>query len=64
MTDWTLTMSSYIKSLDPQHLVIDGRHGVDPGVLDEEVVDIVSRHYYPNGKPFKDCLMEDLEVGR
>ena len=47
---WTIRMARVIKEVDGgRHLVIDGHHGVDPGVLDEEAIDIVSRHYYPSG---------------
>lgn len=49
---------------DPRHLVMDGRQGVDPGVLDCPDVDVVSRHYYPagDGRRFRQCLQEDLLV--
>lgn len=49
---------------DPRHLVMDGRQGVDPGVLDCPDVDVVSRHYYPagDGRSFRQCLQEDLAV--
>ncbi|GAB5037588.1 beta-mannanase [Nannochloropsis oceanica] len=47
---WTIRMARIIKEADEcRHLVIDGHHGVDPGVLGEESIDIVSRHYYPSG---------------
>jgi hypothetical protein len=47
---WTIRMARVLKEVDGgRHLVIDGHHGVDPGVLDEEAIDIVSRHYYPSG---------------
>lgn len=47
---WTIRMARVIKEVDQgRHLVIDGHHGVDAGVLDEEAIDIVSRHYYPSG---------------
>lgn len=43
---------------------MDGRQGVDPGVLDCPDVDVVSRHYYPagDGRSFRQCLQEDLAV--
>lgn len=53
-----------------KHLIIDGHHGVDPAMLDEESIDIVSRHYYPMGAPgpgssalsFSDSLLQDLRA--
>lgn len=44
---WTETISTYIKSIDSNHLVVDGRSGVDPRVASVANVDIVSHHYYP-----------------
>ncbi len=46
-TAWTQNISSYIKSLDPNHLVIDGRYGIDPNAASLTQVDILSDHYYP-----------------
>lgn len=44
---WTQGISTYIKSIDSNHLVMDGRNGVDPRVASLTSVDIVSHHYYP-----------------
>jgi len=44
---WTQSISTYIKSIDSNHLVIDGRSGVDPRVVSLTSVDIVTNHYYP-----------------
>src|SRR3989440_2841809 len=46
-TDWTQTISTYIKSIDSNHLVVDGRSGIDPNAASLINVDIVSNHYYP-----------------
>ncbi len=46
-TTWTQTISAYIKSIDPNHLVIDGKAGIDPNAASLTNVDIVSDHYYP-----------------
>jgi mannan endo-1,4-beta-mannosidase len=46
-TKWTQTISTYIKSIDAKHLVVDGRNGVDPHAASLANVDIVSYHYYP-----------------
>ncbi len=46
-TSWTKTISTYIKSIDHNHLVIDGREGIDPKAASLTNVDILSNHYYP-----------------
>src|SRR5207302_5252909 len=38
---------AYIKSIDPNHLVVDGMAGVDPSAANLGDIDIVSSHYYP-----------------
>ncbi|HEU4388432.1 MAG TPA: cellulase family glycosylhydrolase [Blastocatellia bacterium] len=58
---WTREITAYIKSLDKNHLVIDGYHTGDRGfqqeVIDDPNVDIVSSHYYPNQKtPLLDAI--------
>ena len=46
-TKWTSTISTYIKSIAPNQLVMDGLDTVDPGVLKLPNVDILDQHYYP-----------------
>src|SRR5258708_3771720 len=46
-TSWTQTISTYIKSLDKNHLIIDGQYGIDPNAALLTHVDILSDHYYP-----------------
>ena len=46
-TSWTQQISTYIKSIDSQHLVIDGREGVDPHIATLTNIDITSDHFYP-----------------
>ena len=46
-TTWTQIISAYIKSIDHNHLVVDGRSGIDPYAASLANVDIVSDHYYP-----------------
>jgi len=49
-TEWTADIAAFLKSLDPNHLVMDGRYGVDADSLANPDVDIVSNHYYwPDG---------------
>lgn len=45
-TEWTARIAARIKALDPDHLVMDGRYGIDPESLDNPDIDIVSNHYY------------------
>jgi hypothetical protein len=49
--EWTRDMAAYIKQLDPNHLVIDGRslHGVPHASLDDRNVDVITTHHYPFG---------------
>ncbi len=44
---WTQTIADYIKSLDSQHLVIDGKYWLNRGTLGMNSVDIHSDHLYP-----------------
>jgi mannan endo-1,4-beta-mannosidase len=44
---WTQIIADYIKSIDPNHLVLDGTYGVNSEALPISSVDIYSRHYYP-----------------
>ena len=44
---WTQTISAYIKSIDSNHLVVDGTPGVNPDAASLTNVDITSNHYYP-----------------
>lgn len=49
--EWTHEIAAYIKSLDPNHLVIDGRalHGIEPWQVEEPATDLVGTHHYPWG---------------
>ena len=44
---WTAAVATYIKSLAPQHLVMDGENGIVPDSLPSPSVDIYSQHWYP-----------------
>ncbi|AEI43440.1 discoidin domain-containing protein [Paenibacillus mucilaginosus] len=47
--EWTAEMAAYIKSIDGNHLVMDGRYGISSAALSDPNVDIVSNHYYESG---------------
>ncbi|WNR45628.1 golvesin C-terminal-like domain-containing protein [Paenibacillus roseipurpureus] len=42
---WTQTVADYIKSVDANHLVMDGHYGVDTNALSLSSVDIYSSHF-------------------
>jgi hypothetical protein len=44
---WTSTVAAYIKGIDSNHLVIDGKRGISSASLSNPDVDVVSQHYYP-----------------
>lgn len=46
---WTREIAAYIKQLDKNHLVIDGRstHGITSQSLDDPNIDLLSTHHYP-----------------
>lgn len=44
--EWTEDIAKYIKSLDPNHLVMDGNDHPNPTALYCDDVDIVTSHYY------------------
>lgn len=44
---WTQNLGTYIKSIDSNHLYIDGYQGINPYALNNSTTDILSNHYYP-----------------
>ena len=48
--EWTCRIAATVKSLDPNHLVIDGYslHGVREESLADPNVDVITTHHYPN----------------
>jgi hypothetical protein len=49
--EWTREISAYIKQLDPNHLVLDGKslRGVPTWSLDDPNIDVITSHHYPWG---------------
>ena len=45
--NWTKRIASFVKSIDPNHLFLDGTYGINTQALPFEEVDIYSDHYYP-----------------
>jgi mannan endo-1,4-beta-mannosidase len=62
---WTSQIAAYIKSLDRNHLVIDGyhagQHGLRTQVFDDPNVDVITTHHYP-GQSLS--LLDSVEQAR
>jgi hypothetical protein len=51
---WSIDIASYIKSIDGNHLVMDGSYmyyGISSLVLSSPHIDILTNHYYDNPRP-------------
>jgi len=61
---WTAEIAAYLKRLDSNHLVIDGRslHGISPESLEDPNIDVVTTHHYPS--PDVDVVERIREAAR
>lgn len=59
-TAWTSTISTFIKSIAPKQLVMDGAGFIDQGDLSLPNVDIQSPHFYPVSTPFLNFVASDV----
>ncbi len=46
-SNWTQSIAAYTKSIDPNHLVMDGNYGINANSLSSPSIDIYSDHFYP-----------------
>lgn len=44
---WTTEIAQYVKSIDPNHLFLDGTYGINQNALSVPEIDLYSNHYYP-----------------
>jgi hypothetical protein len=51
-SEWTREIAAYVKQLDPNHLVIEGKslRGVPVWSLDDPNIDVITTHHYPWGE--------------
>nr|ABR27262.1 endo-beta-mannanase [Metopus es] len=63
--DWTKEIAAHIKSIDKNHLVMDGNYGIDSSSLSDPNIDIVSNHYYPgSSKTFAERCKADRKLSQ
>jgi hypothetical protein len=66
--EWTREIARYLKSLDTNHLVMDGRAWqLQPESLAIPEIDIVTTHHYPNSRrttPFAQLIQENAAMAK
>ncbi len=66
--EWTALISKYIKSMDPNHLIMDGYFAFDDdpvrqSSIDDPNIDIISSHHYElNAKDFHNNVMQNIKI--
>ncbi|HEX4932075.1 MAG TPA: cellulase family glycosylhydrolase, partial [Gemmatimonadaceae bacterium] len=62
---WSRDIAAYVKSVDPNHLLIDGYHagnrGLVPESIDDPNIDVITTHHYPD---FPVPLLDAVEQAR
>lgn len=61
---WTADIASYIKSIDTNHLVLDGKYGIDTLSLTDNNIDMVSDHFYPEKSDYVATVNSDRELSK
>jgi hypothetical protein len=56
---WTRDIALHLKSIDANHLVLDGKYGIDDASLTDDAIDIVSNHYYPSAGDYVQACVTD-----
>jgi hypothetical protein len=50
--EWTNDIAAYIKSIDKNHLVLDGNQNVNDASLNNSNIDVVSQHFYKDNNGY------------